>query len=282
MKKKLTFVVISILVLCTGTITYANFGSRGSEVHFFSVGQSDCILIKSNNKNYLIDTGASYYTGKILTYLAFNNVKRLDGIIITHYHDDHYEGLVKILKLIKTDKVYLPDNKNNMKHVLSKSLSRFDTSVKYIDRGWTLKANKINLKAIGPVEKDEKSNNNNSDENNNSIVLQGKIGNVSYLFAGDCEKKSEDAMLKLNILKKCDVLKVPHHGINTSTSHEFLNKLKPKAAIITSNGKTPNKMVIKRLLNHNIIVLRTDHQGNIVIKNNYLFCDKSNIHIKLF
>lgn len=278
MKRKILFIMAFLLIICTESITYAKHGSQ--EVHFLSAGQSDCILIKVNSKNYLIDTGQAYYTPKIIRYLNFNGIEKLNGIIITHYHDDHYDGLIKIVQSIKVSKVYLPDNKNNMKYVLSKALSKLNVPVDYINRDWSIKSPKLYLKAIAPINSDRKTSNANSDENNNSIVLQGKIGGISYLFAGDCEKKEENDMIESGKLKKCDILKVPHHGINTSTSSEFLDRIKPKAAIITSNGRTPNAAVIKRLLKNKIIVLRTDHQGNIVVRNSSIFCDKSNINIK--
>ncbi|MBC2579483.1 MBL fold metallo-hydrolase [Clostridium sp. DJ247] len=59
-------------------------------------GQSDCMLIRGDNKNYLIDTGAAYYSDKIISYLNSNGINTIDMLILTHYHDDHYEGMLKI------------------------------------------------------------------------------------------------------------------------------------------------------------------------------------------
>lgn len=280
MKKRIVFLLTLVLVICMNSVTFAKFWN--TEVHFLDIGQSDCILIKTNNRNYLIDTGAAYYTPKVMNYLALNKVKKIDGIILTHYHDDHYEGIVKIATLLDVSKVYLPDNKNIMKNTLSKQLSKSNTPVEYIDKNWSIKFGKMHLNAIAPIHKDIKSKDSNSDENNNSIVLQGKIGNIAYMFPGDCEEREEEDMIKYNKLKKCDILKVPHHGLNTSTSQKFLDKVKPKLAVITSDGiGTPNSSTVNRLLKNSVVVLRTDDQGNIVIKNNSVFCDKSNIKIKL-
>ncbi|MCH3965929.1 MAG: MBL fold metallo-hydrolase [Clostridium sp.] len=282
MKNRLIFIFTFILIMCISmfnwNITYANLG--GPEVHFLYTGQSDCILVKTGNKNYLIDTGQAYYTKRILRYLNLNKVGRLNGIIITHYHDDHYGGLIKIAKSVEVSRIYLPNNKNDIKHVLSRSLSKLNIPVEYIDKGWSINSPKLHLKAIAPVIKNKKTSNSNSDENNNSIVLQGKIGGISYLFAGDCEKREENDMIESGLLKECDILKVPHHGINTSTDSTLLGMIKPKAAVITSNGRTPNASVIKRLLKNNVIVLRTDHQGDVIVRNRSIFCDRSNIKIK--
>lgn len=279
MKKRIVLFFTIIFVICTESITSAMFES--TQVHFIDTGQSDCTLIKSGSTHILIDTGQAYYTNRILKYLRLNKINSLDGIIITHYHDDHYDGLLKIAQTLKVNKVYLPNNKNNIKHNLSKALSKFDTQVRYIDNGWKIKYPKLNLTAIGPVNKDINHINSNSRENNNSIVLQGKIGSHTYLFAGDCEKSEEDDMIKSGKLKKCDIMKVPHHGINTSTGIQFLKKTKPKIAVITSNSKTPNSKVVSRLLKKKITVLKTNDQGTVTVSENTIFCSKNNIKIKV-
>ncbi|MEY8000346.1 ComEC/Rec2 family competence protein [Clostridium sp. Mt-5] len=272
--KKILAIIIFIIIMYMDSVTSAKFGNY--EVHFLGVGQSDCILIKADNKNYLIDTGAAYYTKRIIKYLDLNKINRIDGIILTHYHDDHYEGIIKIVQSRKVCKVYLPDHKNYMKNIISDKLIKMGINVKYIKRNWHIETYGLSLKAIGPVLKNKPT------ENNNSIVLQGKIGDLTYVFAGDCEKTEEEDMLKTGELKKCDILKVSHHGLNTSTTGEFLDEIKPRVAIITSDGVgTPDKRVENRLINRGAIVWRIDNQGNIVIKNNILYCSKNYTSIKL-
>lgn len=273
LKKKLIVIVV-ILIMFMDNSTFAKYGI--CEVHFIDVGQGDCTLIKLGNKNYLIDSGAAYYTNRVIKYLNSNNVNKIEGIILTHYHDDHYDGIYNIAKSTKAHKVYLPDYENNIKYSIADKLLKMGVSVEYIGKGWSVKHYGVNLKAVGPIYKDG------SVENNNSIVLQGKIGGLNYLFAGDCEKREENDMITTKQLKKCDVLKVPHHGLNTSTMVEFLNKIQPKVAIVTSDGiNTPDKRVEKRLASKGIVVWRSDRQGNIVIKNKILFSDRNNTTIKL-
>lgn len=274
MKKKIVLLITFIFIIFMGSITAAK--QQNCEVHFLDTGQSDCILIKLQDKNYIIDTGASYYTEKIIKYLDANKITKVDGIILTHYHDDHYDGIFKIAETRKVTKVYLPNHKSNVKHNLSKTLTNMGTEVEYIRKNWVLKNNKIYLKAIGPINEDKRV------ENNNSIVLQGKVGDIKYLFAADCEKREESDMLKAEELETCHILKVPHHGLNTSATNEFLKKTKPNIAIVTSNGvETPDKSVINRLVESGALVLRTDKQGNIVVKNKTIVCNRNYININL-
>ncbi|WP_373844705.1 ComEC/Rec2 family competence protein [Clostridium sp.] len=273
MKKIITIVAVFILAISMNTMVSAVY--EKCEVHFLSVGQGDCVLIKVKGKCFLIDTGAKYYSKKVIKYLDLNNIDKIESIILTHYHSDHYEGIMKIVQCKKVGRVYLPAHENPIKYIIMNKLLQMGVPVEYIGEGWRLKSQGINLEAVAPLYKDSNI------ENNNSVVLQGSVGQLNYFFAGDCEKGEEESMIKLGKLKKCDVLKVSHHGIHTSTIEKFLKEVNPKVAIITSNKSTPNKVVENRLINRGITVWRTDKQGNIFIKNKTLYCDRNYTSIRL-
>ncbi len=272
MKKRI--IVLLIIVIF---VTSNGFAKQNKyEVHFLDTGQSDCILIKTDIKNYLIDTGAEYYSDKILKYLKSNGIDKVDTLILTHYHDDHYGGLIKIADSIKINKVFLPMHNDKVKYSLYKELANRGVDVKCISNNYILKEGRMNLKAIAPFKEDKKI------ENNNSIVLQGEIDGISYFFAADCEKEEEENMIKVNNIKCCDILKVPHHGLNTSSTESLLKKVSPKVAIITCNGiESPEVKVMNRINETGSIVLRTDLQGNIVIKNGILKMSKLDLNIRI-
>ncbi|WP_123052894.1 MBL fold metallo-hydrolase [Clostridium sp. JN-1] len=272
MKKRI--LILFIIFIFIGSTVYAKQGEY--EVHFLDTGQSDCILIKAEDKNYLIDTGAAYYTDKILAYLKSLKVTKIDGLILTHYHDDHYGGLLKIADEINVDTVFLPSHYSEFKDYFRKELTNKNVNIKYISDNYDIKYKKMELKSLAPSEVSKKN------ENNNSIMLQGKIDDVHYLFAGDCEKKEEKYMIEMNKLEKCDVLKVPHHALNTSTTDELLDKICTKIAIVTSNGvETPDMKVINRMSQKGIIVIRTDIYGGIIIKKQILTTARGGVSIKL-
>lgn len=272
-KKVVTFIFFIIIVSMSSTV-FADYGRY--EVHFIDTGQSDCILIKALNKNYLIDTGASYYTNKILEYLNSNEINNIEGIILTHYHDDHYGGLLKIVDSKKVGTVFIPTHYNEMRYYLFSTLTEKGVNVKYINKGWQLKYGKVNLEAIGPIKEDKKI------ENNNSIVLQGKIDGIKYLFSADCEKQEEKDMINSDELKECDILKIPHHSLDTSSTEEFLEAVKPKIAIVTCNGvETPDDKIIKRISEKVKVLFRTDIHGNVIINNEYIRGRKGEINIRV-
>ena len=112
--------------------------------------------------------------------------------------------------------------------------------------------------------------------NNNSLVCKLNYKNYSMLFTGDIEAIAEKAILKkysknLNILKS-DILKVAHHGSKTSSITEFIEKIKPKYAIIGVGEDNkfghPSDSTIQNLEKANIRIYRTDKMGEIEIKTN--------------
>ncbi|WPC42357.1 ComEC/Rec2 family competence protein [Clostridium sp. JS66] len=272
MKRKL-MILFMIIILTTNSVLAKQ---NRYEVHFLDTGQSDCILIKTDINNYLIDTGASYYSDKILKYLDANEINKIDTVILTHYHDDHYGGLLAIAESKKINKVLLPMHDDKIKYTIYKQLTKKGISVKYIPNNYILKEEKMNLKALTPFKEDKRI------ENNNSIILQGEIDGINYLFAADCEKTEEEYMINNNKISHCDILKVPHHGLNTSSTEGFLKKASPKIAIITSNGvESPENKALNRISNIGSIVIRTDLQGDIVIKNGNLQMTRSDLSIKI-
>lgn len=268
MWKKVSGVLIFIFLFCFFNTAAAEVSN---EVHFLDTGQSDCILIKGVNKNYLIDTGASETAEKSIEYLNSIGVKNIEDIIITHYHDDHYGGLKKILLSINVNRVILPKHTNEFKKQISDGLEGLNVKIDYIDKDYKIEARDIEVKALLPEKEDKKI------ENNNSIILEGSISGLKYIFMGDTEEKREKELIKSNNLSRYDVIKVGHHGLDTSTSDAFIGQVKPRVAVITCNGgESPSKEILSRIAKHGTVIFRTDKQGNIMIKRSSIN-DNSNI-----
>ncbi|NFV13114.1 MBL fold metallo-hydrolase [Clostridium sporogenes] len=274
MKIKTPRILLLLIVVVSLFYTKALAKDRVPEVHFIDTGQSDCILIRTGKENYLIDTGWEYYSSKILSYLNSNNVDKIDGIILTHYHDDHYGGLNMLLKTAKVKKLYLPKHDGGDKKKVINIIKKHKVKYDWIEDGWEVKGRKLNLKAVAPMNIDSKN------ENNNSIVLFGKIDGIKYLFLGDCEKKEEMDMICNERIQECDILKVSHHGFKTSNSDKLLDRAKPKIAVVTCDGiYSPDKVVINRLKSKGIKVLTTSNKGNIIIRDNKIIWNKYSHYI---
>lgn len=237
--------------------------STDSEIHFLDTGNSDSILIKCNGKNILIDGGENNDEELIVSYLKNQGIYKIDYMIATHPHADHIGGLDAVIKSITVENLLVANGEANTK-----------TYRDFIDA-----AASKGLNPSVPIEKAKfylgdnsyiQIFNTNGGENINeqSLVTLFINGNDKFLFTGDAEKGTEKEIL--NDMEDVDVLKVSHHGSKTSTSDEFLEKIKPEYAVITvgkdNSYKHPNQEVMERLEKNNIEVYRTDECGNIIFQ----------------
>lgn len=235
------------------------------ELDFIDVGQGDAILIKTQSSDYLMDTGGSIFNtfdiGKNITlpYLRKQGINKLDGVIITHFDEDHSQGLDALLGEIKIKAIYsgyLPEDK-----VLIDKISENDISFKLLkkDDSFSLDKN-TTLKILWPNDKIEGLS-----SNNKSLVSLLSYNNTKILFTGDIEKEVE--IILKDKLKEVNIFKVPHHGSSTSSSTELLSILSPEYSIISAGRNNsyghPNEDVLERLRSTDTSIFRTDEMGMI-------------------
>lgn len=256
--------------------TQTNEIPQGSQpnlkVSYLDVGQADSILIQvPNGKNILIDAGNNEDAEMITAYLKKQGIHRLDVVIGTHPHEDHIGSLDKVIQTFEIGQVIMPKvttNTQTFKDVL--------TAIQ--NKGLKIKEAKAGLKLeLGPTDAENPqisaeilapASSQYEDMNNYSAVLRLVYGQNTFLFTGDAEDVSEKEMLASSANLKADVLKVGHHGSNSSTTQEFLNKVNPKYAII-SVGKDntyghPTPSTLSRLKKSGVEVYRTDEEGTII------------------
>ncbi|WP_130806601.1 DNA internalization-related competence protein ComEC/Rec2 [Senegalia massiliensis] len=262
-----------IFLLLLNVISFSQF--RWS-VNFIDVGQGDSSLIKIKDKTFLIDSGGNIFSDydigeKILIpYLLKNNITEIDGVFISHFHEDHVEGLISILKtdFIKVKNIYY--NKYNIKNNLY-------NEIKYLSKSRNIKMINVTRKNVLKVYdvaefKFYNSGIVDSEENNNTNIISLTLDNTTkVLYMGDAEKALEDKFVKYNS-DKYDIIKIGHHGSKTSTTEDILKDINANLAIISVGKNTyghPNEEVINRLKNNNLEIKRTDYQGNILVENNF-------------
>ena len=238
-----------------------NYLFMDNYIYFFDVGQGDSTLISLNHHYYLIDTGGNprgnYYYGEkiIIPTLKSLGISHLDKLIITHGDEDHGKESIPIIENYKVNMVYLNSNDINE---LEESI--IDTGVYYEQvNKRTIRFNNgyVHLFSI-----------NSEDENDSSIISCIDIDGYKMILTGDASKNVEPQIIKECNMKNIDILKVGHHGSKTSTSKEFVDKLKPKNAVI-SVGKNnryghPNKETLENLKGTEIY--RTDEKGGLMFK----------------
>lgn len=232
------------------------------EITYLDVGQADSTLIQYKDKNILIDAG-NIGDGKLLVdYFKTLEINKFDYVISTHPHEDHIGGMPDIINNFKIDNFFIPDvevsqyiYKELIKSIEEKKIVKTTPT---IDEEFVLDNLKFKILSI---------DNNKEEINNDSIVIKLTYLNNSFLFMGDTEKEKELEILDKDL--KCDVLKVGHHGSKYSTSAQFLVKVKPKYAIISSGKDNkynhPDDVTIEKLNYLNVEIHQTKEEGSIKV-----------------
>lgn len=238
------------------------------EFHFIDVGQGDAALIRTADGNILIDAGTNDSEEALLAYLKAEGVTELTYAVFTHPHEDHIGGADAVLDYCKVENVILPDKTANTKVYtrMMDGIEKNGSNVIIAEPEATYTVGDLILTILGPVGSGY------SDMNNDSVVLRADFGASSVMFTGDAEDVSEEEMVSLYALSgklDCDLLKVGHHGSDSSSSEAFLNAVSPELAVI-SCGKGndyghPTQTVLTRLESRNVTYWRTDLLGSIVI-----------------
>lgn len=260
--------------------------AKDLQVNFIDIGQGDSSLIQlPDNKNILIDGGDKDSSKKLEKFLKDRKINKIDIMIITHPHLDHYGGLLNIARKFQIGQVLDSGAKTNAITYLQllKILNSKKVKFKIARKGDNFNFdNNISLEIISP--KDPLLKDTRSDINNSSIVAKLKYNKVSFLFTGDIENEIEEELLNNNIDIKANILKVAHHGSRHSSSEKVLRKISPSEAIIScglnNSYKHPHKQFLNRLKKLNIDYYRTDLNGDIIIStdgNTYKIITEKNI-----
>jgi beta-lactamase superfamily II metal-dependent hydrolase len=240
--------------------------SGALRVHFLDVGQGDCILVQlPNGRNMLVDAGKNDSADTILKYLKTQKVARLDYLIGTHPHEDHIGALDTVIQSLPVGEILLPKATTNTRTYqnLLEAIAGKGLQVTTAKAGVTLLEEEgLSVKLLAPVGSSYE------ELNNYSAVVKITYREISFLLAGDAQAESEEEMLKRGVDVRADVLKVGHHGSNTSTSSAFLGAVKPKYAVISLGAGNeyhhPHPTTLSKLKKAGVEVLRTDEKGTIV------------------
>lgn len=234
------------------------------QVHFIDVGQgASQLLIGLSGKTILIDAGNNNQEEEIVAYLRKNGIQKIDILVGTHPDADHIGGLDAVIDNFEIGKIYMPKVQSNTKTfedvllAIQRKGLKVSTAKAGVSLDWEPDAK---VQMIAPVRDYD-------DDNDMSAVLKLTFGEISFLFMGDAESKSEQDILHSEVDLKSDVLLIGHHGSKSSTTEAFLDAVQPSYGVIQvgeNNYGHPAPEILERLNKRGVKVYRNDLHGDIV------------------
>lgn len=232
------------------------------------VGQADSFLLIQDGKTALVDCGTRSSGEDVVEYLKSIGITKLDYVFGTHPHDDHMGGMYDVITNFEVGTIIIPNVEtgavtSNWYIQLVDELETNDYNVKYSNVGDIYMLGDAEMKIIGPITEFE------DNINNYSIVLKVSFGQMDIVMTGDAETQVEEEILASLENIDAEILKVGHHGSDTSTSEEFLDAISPEYALISAGlgnkHEHPTQIVMERLEERNIEVYRTDECGTVTL-----------------
>ncbi|SFE28496.1 DNA internalization-related competence protein ComEC/Rec2 [Alteribacillus iranensis] len=279
--RKIIWGLACIIFLLLFPMVQPHLNQKGY-VTFIDVGQGDSILIEFPYRKavYLIDGGGAlsfpkeewakrrknYDPGEraVIPLLRAKGISTIDKLIVSHGDIDHFGGLYQVIEELHVKEVIYGKGdtfKESELDFLMKAHQQ-NIPIDWVEQGDYWEQEGMTFHVLWPVGNEEPGN-------HRSVVLWAEIGGTGWLFMGDLEKEGEGDIVQQYKGLRADFLKAGHHGSNTSSTKELLQRIKPKAAFISA-GKCnqfghPHEETLDRLEEEEVTIYRTDLQGAIEV-----------------
>ena len=248
MKRCFGVILALIMLLTAGRLAGAEGSGSEAKLLCLNIGKADCFLLFYGDSRWLIDAGYEQNYPALETALKEYQVDRLNGVFLTHCHEDHDGGLMPLAKSdTPVDAWYAATIWHDVKagkHPAVLAAKERGGEVSWLSAGDVIPAGSgASFTVLGPVEADE------DNENNNSLVLRFSCPAGDILLCGDMKKEEEGDLLAAGNLSACTLLKAGHHGDGGTLTNVFLKTVRPEAAVIsTSTAEEPDTPAESTLL----------------------------------
>ena len=252
-----------------------NFSANHLRVTFLDVGQGESSVVELPDKKVMLIDGGMHDPDMgrrvIAPHLWSKGIKKVDYMVMSHPHPDHYGGLIYIMDNFKVGEVWFSGRVTAEAADFFRKINEDKIPYKILGRGDILDAGKYKIYVLHPYEGfyADSPRADFSDQNSDSLVLKIESGNRSILFTGDIEREAEEDLIHLGDRLKSDIIKVPHHGGRTSNSALFIQTVSPRRAVISAGRNNPyrhpHQESLERYIAAGTGIFRTDISGAVIV-----------------
>ena len=287
-KQELLLSVYGGIALIAAVAVLLCSAEKLNRIFILDVGQGDGIVIQNKQGDvYLVDCGSISSTRvgekKLIPFLKYYGMNEITGIFVTHSDEDHRNGIEELLLSLQEEHIQVESIFLNEDSLLEEGFKTIQNAAKEnnisvvaIEQGDRILAEEMEFMCLYP-EKGQYA----AEANDRSLVLMLQCYETEILLTGDSGSECEKEYLeKIDLSgQKFRILKVAHHGSDSSTSKELLEKWKPDIALISCGEKNryghPHKEILDRLKKNKIPYLITKDRGciEIVIKKDRVLYD---------
>ena len=251
------------------------------ELTAIDVGQGDSLLVAFPDGTLLLVDGGGILSFRghappkidigedvVSPYLWKRSIRKLDIVVLTHAHDDHARGLAAIIENFHPTELWTGATPPSEIWKLVQARARAEnTKIIPMRSGRSMDLGGAHVEIVAPAASYEPGD---TPKNDDSLAMRITYHERSFLLTGDMEKPTELRAVSDGCSLRADVLKVGHHGSNTSSTDPFLDAVSPTFAVISDGFENsfhhPHPQVLRRLEARHVPVFRTDTEGLVTFR----------------
>ena len=256
------------VTLCAAVaLTVSTFRGGAMAAAVLDVGQGESVLLRCGDSWTLVDCGGDSQTnaGDIAAdYIRSMGGQKLDLLVITHFHDDHANGVPQLLERVPVDAIALPavTEDSPIRQEIADIAKEKNIPMEELRRDRTVELDGGVLRLFAPLGAGE--------TNEEGLSVLATSGDFDVLITGDMGGDVEQLLLEHTQLPHVEVMVAGHHGSKYSTSPELLAAIRPETAVISVGADNryghPAQETLERLADAGTELYRTDLQGTVLIR----------------
>ena len=248
-----------LILMIFALIFIPSFALADLDIHFLDVGDADAIILQCDNEVLVIDGGERENSQFLYSYLRNTlEIEQIKCVVISHPHDDHIGGIPAVLNACQVEMLFSPViyYPGEPFETVITTAQKQELPVSVAGFGDEFSIGSAVCRVVSPIQTS-------TNINDLSIALLIQYGDTRFLFAGDMEKGAEELLLNSWEDIQADVLKVAHHGRDTSSTHMFLRVVNADYYVV-SGGEKFADAVRNRLTQSGGQIFSTQEQGTII------------------